>query len=247
MDSAIIAQPVPSLSTMEREIQIVRRALARELRSLDSLLAYLAPPRSAAELDLLYGQIILSVGCPGEEGPNTLAHRCQLATALELLAAAILAHCAIAHATFAPASQLAGAAVLIGDFYFARAAQLVTQIGNPRLLDAFAHVLKIVSQEHLAHKSRGASTAYNAARELSFYGILCGAHLLPDGAVDTNAIAEAWQRLFNALTAAEDWQGPSDHLLRLVPEHQMPRWRTCAQIYAKWIAHASSGTNDPLI
>ncbi len=231
------APPTPHGRThttdMDTELAIVRQVLHTELRSLDSLLAYLLPSSVLADSHLLYSRIILAIGLPQHDTWRALHQRCQLAIALELLGRALQIHHRMLVETAErdiDIADIAGPVILIGDFYFARAAQLVTQLGNPLLLDAFAQVLKKVSEQHLGHKLRCRTQVFNAAAILSTYGIHCGAHLQVN--LDTAGIVRAWQQLSHAFPATAEPTADALHpLLAATPPHQHDRWYACGAQY----------------
>ena len=226
---------------MATELSTVRQALDLELRSLDSLLSYLLPDSSFVTSHLLYTKIILAIGLPRHDTWRALHQRCQLAIALELLGNALQIHHQMLVETAETDIDLAGPFILIGDYYFARAAQLVTQLGNPPLLDAFAHILKMISEQLLGHKTLGKTHTFNAAAVLSTYGIRCGTHLRADVNLDADLIVQAWQRLAAKSSVVSQSEEDSLHLLlRVTPPHQHSRWQACSTQYHALLHHISS-------
>ena len=237
---AAVSQPDGSRD-METELAIVRQALDTELQSLDLLLAYLLPDAALVSSHLLYTKIILAIGLPQHDTWRGLHQRCQLAIALELLGNALQVHHQMLVETPAPETDMAGPYILIGDFYFARAAQLVTQLGNPPLLDAFAHILKKISEKHLEHKALGQTKAFNAAAVLSAYGIRCGAHLQADAHLDADRIVCAWQQLpHNPRVVVASGAETTHPLLAVTPPHQHARWQTCSIQYRNLLDRAQA-------
>ncbi len=213
-------------------MDIVRQALDTELQSLDSLLAYLLPDSVFVSSSLLYTKVILAIGLPQHDTWRALHQRCQLATALELLGNALQVHHRMLVETPVTEIDMAGPFILIGDFYFARAAQLVTQLGNPPLLDAFTYILKKVSEEHLGHKAAGATHPFNAAAVLSTYGIRCGAYLQETAPPAANPVVQTWQQLTHTHRGASVFAAEAAHpLLAVTPPHQHARWQICSAQY----------------
>lgn len=209
---------------LEQELEFVRAGLDRELVSIDAGLHYLLPKPLWLRGKLVCAPVILAIGLPHPDCRRALVDRCQLAIALELLGIALEIH----HQLLDPQADLDSleqTAILAGDYYFARSAQLVTQMRNPQLLDAFAEVLKQASEQHLAHMAVSRAPGFETARVLGYHGILCGTWLRPELNLDGLAIAEAWL----ATLAAQDPESCSRaraHALEdIVPDQQRERWR----------------------
>lgn len=208
------------------EMSLVGRELARERRAQDALLARLLPVAQTLEPRLHYAGIILAIGFPRPDSTQARARRCQLAIALELLCAALQTHrLLLAAEPDAAGGYTDGAAVLMGDYNFARAAQLVTQLGNPSLLDAFANILKIASEQFLASLTEEARP-FHAPSVIAPQGILCGAHLGAHGHQRPALVADAWRALAGAESRAARDKALAA-LLRVAPAHQAERWRAC--------------------
>ena len=209
--------------TIEQELAFVRAGLDWELESIDAGLHYLLPKPSRLRDKLVCAPVILAIGLPHPDCRRALANRCQLAVALELLGIALEVH----HQLLDPQADLAleQTAILAGDYYFARSAQLVTQMRNPQLLDAFAEVLKQASEQHLAHMAESLAPGFETARVLGYHGILCGTWLRPELNLEGPAIAEAWLATLPAQDPESCSRAHSHALEAIVPVQQRERWR----------------------
>lgn len=235
------ALPLSPSQALDFELNLVHRGLEQEWETQDALLTYLLTLEQAATAHSLYASVILAVGLPEHDTPRTLAQRCQLAIALELLGTALQVHRLVLVEDGSPDSYLSGTAVLMGDHHFARSAQLVTQLGNPPLLDAFANVLKVASEQYVASLMVRTPEPFNVASVISSMGILCGAHLWEHQGLDLDAILKAWQDLALSVRNAPV-SGPSAlaPLLAAVPQHQEVRWQACGIQYLTLLAQAPS-------
>ena len=195
--------------TIEQELAFVRAGLDRELASIDAGLHYLLPK---------------PLRLPHPDCRRALVNRCQLAVALELLGIALEVH----HQLLDPQADLDSleqSAILAGDYYFARSAQLVTQMRNPQLLDAFAEVLKQASEQHLAHLAESRVPGFETARVLGYHGILCGTWLRPELNLEGLAIAEAWLATLPAKDSEACSRALPHALENIVPDQQRERWQ----------------------
>lgn len=210
--------------TIEQELAFVRAGLDWELESIDAGLHYLLPKPLRLRGKLVCAPVILAIGLPHPDCRRALVNRCQLAVALELLGIALEVH----HQLLDPQADLDAleqTTILTGDYYFARSAQLVTQMRNPQLLDAFAEVLKQASEQHLAHMAESRAPGFETARVLGYHGILCGIWLRPELNLEGIAIAEAWLATLTA-KASESYSRIGPHALEdIVPDQQRERWR----------------------
>ena len=214
----------PCDHTIEQELGFVRIGLARELEAIDTGLRYLLPKPLQPHDALICAPAILAIGLPHPDCRQALVDRCQLAVALELLGIALAVH----HQLFDPQADLDAleqTAILAGDYYFARSAQLVTQMRNPPLLDAFAEVLKQASEQHLAHMTDTGSPGFEIVHVLGYHGILCGTWLRPEMKLEGRAIAEAWLALVTGSVPESCHRATFDALHRVVPDQQRERWR----------------------
>lgn len=215
----------PATPALAAEMSFVSQELARERRAQDELLARLLPVAQTPGPRLHYAGLILAIGLPRQDSTQALARRCQLALALELLCAALQTHRLLLATAPDASGYTDGAAVLMGDYNFARAAQLVTQLGNPSLLDAFANILKIASERFLASLTEEARP-FHAPSVIAPQGILCGAHLGAHGCQRPALVADAWRALACAEARAARARALAA-LLRVAPAHQAERWRAC--------------------
>ena len=222
--------PAPaSAHTIEQELGFVRSGLDRELASIDTGLRYLLPYLLQLRGELVCAPVILAIGLPHPDCHQALIDRCQLAVALELLGIALDVH----HQLLEPKDDLDAleqTAILAGDYYFARSAQLVTQMRNPPLLDAFAEVLKQASEQHLARLAEADHSRFETARVLGYHGILCGTWLRPELGLDGLAIAEAWLATLTGKDPELCGSTGPDALQDVVPDQQRERWRFAAGV-----------------
>ena len=212
--------------TIEQELDFVRAGLDRELASIDGGLRYLLPKSLQFHGDLVCAPVILAIGLPHPDCRQALIDRCQLAVALELLGIALEVHQLLLEPQ-ADLHSLEQTAILTGDYYFARSAQLVTQMRNPQLLDAFAEVLKQASEQHLARMVESGDPRFETARVLGYHGILCGTCLRPELCLEGPAIAKAW---LATLTAKDPEAYGRAALQRVVPDQQRERWQFASNV-----------------
>lgn len=221
------------VSSFQEERQIVQQALLREQTNQDIILAYLVPMVQDLGTNLTYANVILAVGFPQRDTANLRAARCQLAIALESLALAQRIH-RLKMVTERPSDTTqAGTAVLLGDHHFARAAQIVTQLANPPLLEAFAHVLKMASTQEVASLVAKSRQELLTRAAITTFGIQCGAFLSEIQSSEVAHTAAAWKELADP-QRANPYEVAINHFLSQVPIHQKERWRTAADEYLAW-------------
>ncbi len=220
--------PDPALDLpFKTERQIVHQALQREYSTQDEAFSYLFPGLDATAP---FADIILAVGLPRRDTMRHRTIRCQLAIALETLARAQCIHRFKVVADHPTNMDLVGIAVLMGDHHFARAAQLVTQLANPALLEAFAHVLKMASTQEIASLATGSMPEWSARAALTTYGIQCGTFLSDIDPVEVQRTAAAWQTLATSSYVISAESAIATFLAE-TPSHQRGRWRTAAMEY----------------
>ena len=220
-------------SLFDAERQIVRQALHREGAAEDEILAYLLPMERGPNSAVPFASVILAVGLPPRDTLSHRTARCQLALALETLAKAQRIHRLKMVVEPPPDSYLAGSAVLLGDHHFARAAQLVTQLGNPALLEAFAHVLKMASTQEVASLVAESCQELRTRAAITTFGIKCGAFLADILPAEVTRTVAAWRRLATSPHFVSPETAVANFLAE-VPKHQKERWRVAASEYLDW-------------
>lgn len=212
---------------------MVADAMQRERSGQDLILEYLAPRYMGLGEFRPYANVVLAAGFPRADSPVQRTARCQLAIALETLALAQRIH-RLKMVTESPTdATLAGTAVLLGDHHFARAAQLVTQLANPPLLEAFAHVLKIASTQEVASLVAKSDQELETRAAITTFGIRCGAFLPNVEAAEVTCTATAWKKLADPHRRVPAESAVAEFLTK-VPPHQRVRWHFAAEEYLAW-------------
>ncbi len=227
--SPALSAPVPDLA-FKTERQIVRHALQQEWAAQDEVLAYLLPAAPGLDSTASFADVILAVGLPRKDTRGHRTTRCQLAIALETLAQAQRIHRLELAADSPSGVHLAGSVVLMGDHYFARAAQLVTQLANPALLEAFAHVLKMASTQEIASLVPVSPPALSPRAAITTCGIQCGAFLADIEPAEVQRTAAAWKVLATSAPSVSVESAVAAFLAG-VPDHQRARWHIAATEY----------------
>ncbi len=220
-------------SLFDAERQIVRQAMHKEGLAEDEVLAYLLPTEQGPNSAVPFASIILAVGMPPRDTTGHRTARCQLAIALETLAKAQRIHRLKMVVETPPDSFMAGSAVLLGDHHFARAAQLVTQLGNPPLLEAFAHVLKMASTQEVASLVAESCQELRTRAAITTFGIQCGTFLSDIVPGEVTRTVAAWRVLATSSHLVTSETAVAKFLAE-VPKHQIERWRVAAEEYLDW-------------
>ena len=223
------SEQVPDLP-FKTERQIVHQALQWERAAQDEVLARLLSMEQGLDSTAPFADVILAVGLPRQDTVSHRTARCQLAIALETLVKAQRVHRLEMGAESPSDLYWAGTVVLMGDHHFARAAQLVTQLANPALLEAFARVLKMASTQEVASLVAKSQQELSTRAAITICGIQCGAFLPDIDPAEVERTAAAWKVLatpsqsISAETAIAAF-------LAAVPSHQRGRWRIAATEY----------------
>ncbi len=223
------SEQVPDLS-FKTERQIVHQALQRERAAQDEVLARLLSMEPGLDAAAPFADVILAVGLPRQDTVSHRTARCQLAIALETLAQAQRIHRLEMGAESPSDLYLAGTVVLMGDHHFARAAQLVTQLANPALLEAFARVLKITSTQEVASLMAESQQELPTRAAITTCGIQCGAFLPDIDPAEVERTAAAWKALATPAQSISA-EAALAAFLAEVPSHQRGRWRIAATEY----------------
>jgi len=220
---------VPDLP-FRTERQIVHQALQRERAAQDAVLTGLLPMEPDLAAAIPFADVVLAAGLPRQDTVRHRTARCQLAIALETLVQAQRIHRLEMTAGNSSDVYLAGTVVLMGDHHFARAAQLVTQLANPPLLEAFARVLKTASIQEVASLVAKSRPELSTRAAITICGIQCGAFLPDIDPAEVERTAAAGKVLaapappISAAAAVAEF-------LTAVPRHQRGRWRIAVTEY----------------
>lgn len=215
------------LAALQNERGVVLSALAREWEGQDEVLTFLYPIDPDVADRFPYSDVVLAAGLPRRDQPAIMRARCQLAAALASLMRALNIHGSMAEAVDGTDQDRAGTAVLMGDYHFARAAQLVTQLGSPVLLEAFARVLKGSGVIELQRQLRATPRNVPDPMVTAALGIRCCGFLPGACAEEAARSAEAWLLLARQADCDLEERALAA-FLDATPPHQRLRWRETA-------------------
>lgn len=216
------------LEPLSRELAAVQHILRQQFQDLDSAIRLLLDEDAVVNRPLPLAGIVLAASYPALDTPQDQERRQFLAAALELLHTAFNIHKILLSAGEMSLDRTqAGAAILLGDFCFSRAAHLAAGTEIPKVVEIFAQALKQVSAGNL--RQLLPSPAQEDGRmdgemvTLCMAGVDAGAKLAGLSTADKKDLTVLGQEIAYALDREE--QIP-DLGLERTPPHQRLRWQT---------------------